>query len=247
MIELSIIIPAYNEEKRLPQTLEEIQSYLEKRPTPLNYEILVVDDGSTDQTAALAKKAHEKEPRIALVQLEGNRGKGYTVKKGFQKAQGQAVLFSDADLSTPIEELEKMLPELERFDVVIASRSLEDSDVQIKQGPMRAIMGIVFGFLMRSLLLPGIRDSQCGFKLFSRKAVDQLLQQELNVDGFAFDVEWLYVVRRLGFQIKEIPVRWLNAEGTKVNPILDPIRMFVQLFLIRMHHRKLKATQTNKI
>jgi dolichyl-phosphate beta-glucosyltransferase len=239
-IELSIIIPAYNEARRLPKTLEAVQAYFQKRIPFLSYEILVVDDGSSDETVQKVLEAQAKAPqpeRLKLLQNGRNRGKGFSIRHGFQKAQGKDILFSDADLSTPIEEIEKMLPS--PCSVVIASRSLPDSDVQITQGPIRLLMGKVFGALSRTLVLPGIQDSQCGFKLFRRPVVQRLLQLPLCVDGFAFDVEILYLVKRLKFSIQEVPVRWLNVEGTKVNAVIEPFRMFYYLLFIRFYHRRL--------
>lgn len=249
---LSIIIPAYNEALRLPQTLEQVQKYFLQRQPFLDYEILVVDDGSTDATVRVVQEFLQREPETSvfrLIQNGQNRGKGYSVRHGFQEARGEWVLFSDADLSTPIEEIEKMIPFFENntAEVVIASRSLKESDIEIRQPFLRFLMGKTFGTLMRILLLPKIQDSQCGFKLFRKEVTKWLLTQNLFVDRFAFDVELLYLANKKGFHIAEVPVRWLNAEGTKVNPIFDPLQMFMHLLLIRYHHRKLSDSSIGKI
>lgn len=245
---LSVIVPAYNESLRLPKTLETLVQYLDQHFARA-YEILVVDDGSTDTTAQVVQQFQKQLAIPEVLQLisnGANYGKGYTIRHGFQKAQGERILFSDADLSTPINELEKMIPVLKTADIVIASRNLKDSDIQIKQPFARSLMGKTFGLLMRTIVLPGIQDSQCGFKLFKKEAVQWLLQQNLYVNGFAFDVEFLYLARKGGLVIQEVPVRWLNAKGTKVNPISDPLKMFAHLFGIRMRHRSVSPYQPTK-
>ncbi|NOZ80397.1 MAG: glycosyltransferase family 2 protein, partial [DPANN group archaeon] len=163
---LSIIIPAYNEENRIGSTLRAIKEYCNRKR--LNYEIIIVDDGSNDRTRTIVEKA--KDRHIRLVSYGKNRGKGFAVRFGMGKARGDLLLFSDADLSTPIEELDKFLPLAERFDVLIGSRNLRGSDIRIRQPWYRRIPGKIFSIITRVLLLPGIKDSQCGFKLFTRKA-----------------------------------------------------------------------------
>lgn len=228
---LSIIIPAYNEERRLPATLREITSYLETKKLDF-VEILAVDDGSRDRTADVVREASASDPRIGLLQNPGNRGKGYAVRHGMQKAQGEWVLFTDADLSAPIEDLDRLEEAVRRGDAdgAIGSRALDRSLVLKHQPLIRELSGRIFNLGMRLITGLPYRDTQCGFKLF-RRDVAQCVSARQQSDGFGFDVEILYIARKHGYRILEVPVRWANAEGTKVSLLkgleafLDPLRV----------------------
>lgn len=228
---LSIIIPAYNEQQRLPATLRGVASYLRRQDWDF-VEVVVVDDGSTDSTAQLVREAAEADPRVRLLQNPGNRGKGYAVRHGFEQARGEWVLFSDADLSTPIEELEHLaeMVEREHADGAIGSRALNRALVGRHQSLFRELSGRFFNHVIRLVTGLPFRDTQCGFKLF-RAEVARTVAARQRSDGFGFDVEILYIARKHGFRILETPVRWFNAEGTKVSiwngldAFADPLRV----------------------
>ena len=230
---LSIVVPAYNEEQRLGPTLDRITSYLAAGSR--DWEVLVVDDGSRDGTMALARKVAEAHPKVRVLTNGRNRGKGFTVKHGVMEASGDAVLFSDADLSSPIEEVEKLLPLLEMgHDVVIGSRDIIGSQIEVPQPLHRRVMGYSFMVLRDWIAVSGFRDTQCGFKLFRTPAAKTVFAQS-RVDGFCFDVEILAIAKTLGFRMCEVPVVWRNDERTTVNPIGDPLKMFLDLFRIRFN------------
>lgn len=230
---LSVVVPAYNEEERLGATLDRMIAYL--KDIPREWELLVVDDGSKDGTAALVEAASKKNPEVRLIKNDRNRGKGYTVKNGMLSATGDAVLFSDADLSSPIEEVEKLIPHLENgHDVVIGSRDIIGSQIEVPQPLFRRVMGYSFMVLRDWIAVSGFRDTQCGFKLFRREAAQQIFPQS-RVDGFCFDVEILAIAKKLGYRMCEIPVVWRNDDRSKVNPTIDPLKMFLDLFRIRFN------------
>ncbi len=232
VMELSVIIPAYNEEKRIKKTLETIILYLDKKKH--NYELIVVNDGSTDKTKEvvleLAKEFGHK--KIKIIDNAGNKGKGYSVKQGFLAATKLWVLFTDADLSTPIEELETCIRHAGTAAVVVGSRNLPMSQIVVKQPFLRSTLGKLFPFFVRLLLLPKIRDSQCGFKLF-RKDVAAAITQRQRINGFCFDVEQLYIAKQLGFVIQEVPITWSNDERSKIRVVRDSLLMFFDLLRIR--------------
>jgi dolichyl-phosphate beta-glucosyltransferase len=229
---LSIIIPAYNEEKRLLPTLRKVCEYLSGQK--YFYEIIVVDDGSTDNTLQMARDFARTNEHISVLTNEQNRGKGYTVRHGILSANGEYIFFTDADLSTPIEELEKCLPYLNNgYSVVIGSRSMPDSDIVVHQPWYREKMGKIFNFLVKITLLKGIIDTQCGFKGFEKEAAKKVFSKS-RIDGFSFDVEALYLSNKFNYKIKEIPIRWENSLLSKVNPIKHSTQMFLDLFCIRM-------------
>ncbi|MCX7602449.1 MAG: glycosyltransferase family 2 protein [Bryobacteraceae bacterium] len=232
MRSLSIVIPAYNEEQRLPSTLARITAWLEtKRPDFV--EILAVDDGSTDRTAEVVREAAARDPRIRLLQNPGNRGKGYAVRHGMQKAQGEWVLFTDADLSAPIEDLERLEEAVAResADGAIGSRALDRSLVLRHQSALRELSGRIFNLCMRLITGLPYRDTQCGFKLF-RRDVAACVAARQQSDGFGFDVEILYIARKHGYRILEVPVRWANVEGTKVS-LSKGLAAFLDLLRVR--------------
>ena len=240
---ISVIIPAYNEEKRIGRSLAHIKDYLQNKCA--NFEIIVVDDGSKDQTAETARSFG-----CRVLTNSSNRGKGYSVKRGMLAAQKDIVLFSDADLSTPIEELGKFLPALENHDFLIASRNIKEALRVEDQGWLRKIMGKIFNLIVRFVAGCDVADSQCGFKVFKRSVAKALFSRQ-TFDGFAFDVEILHIASQLGFSFREIPVCWQNDRQSKVKPFRDSIRMFRDVVRIRMNSLKglynIPTIETNKV
>ncbi len=230
---LSVVVPAFNEETRISGTIERIGSYLKENFA--EYEIIIVDDGSTDGTAEVITDLGRKFGNIRLVRYPENAGKGYAIRKGVLSSQGDLLLISDADMSTPIEEVERLIPFIHGgFDVVIGSRGLEESDIIVRQPWYRQNMGKIFNLIVRVLVIGGIRDTQCGFKLF-KGDVSRTLFAKSRIDGFSFDVEILALAREAGYEIKEVPVKWVNSPNSKVRLMRDPIRMFLELFKIRAY------------
>lgn len=237
-MELSIIIPAYNEEKRIRKTIETIVAYLDRKKH--TYELIVVNDGSTDKTKdVVLELAKDSGKKIKILDNSRNKGKGYSVKQGFLAASKEWVLFTDADLSTPIEELETCIRYAGNAAVVIGSRNLPMSHIVVKQPFFRSMLGRIFPLFVRLLLLPEIYDSQCGFKLF-RKDVAAAVAQRQRIDGFCFDAEQLYITKKLGFVIKEVPITWSNDERSKIRVIRDSFLMFFDLLRIRWNAYKKK-------
>jgi len=233
-VELSVVIPAYNEAGRIGPTLDRVDAYLGARGG--GSEILVVDDGSTDATAELvaAHPAHG----LRLVRLERNRGKGAAVRRGVAESRGRRVLLCDADLSTPIEEIEVLERHLEDgADLAIGSRGLGDSAVRRHQPLYRELMGKTFNRIIRFLGIRGVRDTQCGFKLLDG-AVARRLFATLLTDGFAFDVELIWLARRAGCRIDEVGVEWWNSPASRVDPVADSLAMIRDVALMRWRHRR---------
>ncbi len=232
---LSIVIPAYNEEKRIGFTLFLIKDYLESRK--IEAEVILVDDGSQDRTAEVAREVMADYPRFQLIQLPVNRGKGAAVRTGMLEASGELILFTDADLSTPIEEIEKLLPlAREGYEVVIGSRALPGSEIKKRQGWLRERMGKFFNLLVRLLVLRGFRDTQCGFKLFRREAARNVFSR-LHTDGFAFDVEALVLALSAGYRVAEVPVVWINHPESRVRLFRSSLKMFCELLKIRQRKK----------
>lgn len=234
---ISIVIPAYNEESHIAATLQHIDEYLLLRPW--RAEILVVDDGSTDATVVEVERAAA---RIAaathILKNRVNRGKGYSVRRGMLASSGDFVLFSDADLSTPIYELDRLLRRSQRgYDVVIGSRALRNSLIEVRQPLHRELMGKAFNVILRSLGLSHFHDTQCGFKLFSRRAVNQIFPLA-KINRFAFDVEILLIAQRLGLRIRELPVHWHDSLPSKVSLVRDSLRMFFDVLKLRFRYFK---------
>jgi glycosyltransferase involved in cell wall biosynthesis len=232
-IYLSVIIPAYNEEKRLPKTLEEIDKYL--REKPYNYEILVVNDGSKDRTVEVAKSLIPKIKNLKVTGYEKNRGKGFAVRFGMMEAKGKFRLFTDADNSTPIKEIEKMWPEFEKgADVVIGSREIKGAILDPPQPLFRRFLGEGFKLLRKILVgLWEIQDTQCGFKCFRAEVVEKIFPK-CKVDRFAFDPEILILAKKAGYKIKEIPIYWRNDPHSKVK-FKSIFNMAKDLLKIRMN------------
>lgn len=228
---VSIVIPAYNEEKRLPGTLREIIKFITSKK--IKAEIIVVDDGSRDATAAVVTGL--KNRLIRLIKNPHNMGKGFSVKTGVENAKGDIILFTDADLSTPIKHLsEFILYHKEGYEVVIASRDLVESKVMVPQSRFRELGGKIFNIMVRMVTGLPIHDTQCGFKSFTKKAA-KLIFSKQTLPGFGFDVEILFIAHNNKISIKESAVEWYNAPGTKVSFLKDSIRMFAELFKIRMN------------
>ena len=228
--ELSIIIPSYNEELRLPATLQQIADYL--RSSKRNVEVIVVDDGSKDKTTAVAESLRSEIPSLRVVSNGQNRGKGYSVRHGMQEARGRIVLFTDADLSAPIEEVEKLLPAMENHDIAIGSRAVDRSLITVHESPFREFAGIVFNKIVRIILRLPFVDTQCGFKAFRREECGLIFEQQ-TIERFGFDPELLYLARHHGLRSIEIPVRWGHSPATKVNMLRDSVQMFLDVFIIR--------------
>ncbi|MEQ8820110.1 MAG: glycosyltransferase family 2 protein [Sumerlaeia bacterium] len=229
---ISIVVPAYNEEERLPATIAAIRSYLNGQPW--SWELLVVDDGSSDGTAAAAREALAGDDRCALLRNPKNRGKGASIKRGMLAARGHLRLFTDADNSTPIEELDRLLARRKKTDagVLVASRALAESQLEVRQPFYREAMGRTFNLLVQALAVPGVRDTQCGFKLFTAEAAEAVFPRQ-TMSGFSFDVEILFLARKYGFRIEEVPVRWINSPASRVSPIRDSAKMFLDVLRIR--------------
>ena len=229
---LSVVIPAYNEETRLGPTLEQIVRYCE-RDQP-SYEIVVVDDGSADATVEVARSITAPTGTIRVIELGVNRGKGAAVRAGMLAAAGGQILFSDADLATPIEELPKLQAKLaEGYDVAIGSRAVKGADIRVRQHPIRELAGRTFNVLVRVLVMGGIKDTQCGFKLFTHAAATYLFTKA-EMDGFVFDVEVLYLAKNK-YRVAEVPVVWHHVEESRVSRLAGA-RTFVDLARVRLKH-----------
>jgi dolichyl-phosphate beta-glucosyltransferase len=226
---LSLIIPALNEERRLPDTLEQVAAYLQSRP--YDYEILVVENNSTDNTLAIAQAFAEEHPQVRVLH-NAQRGKGRAVRQGMLEARGQYRFMCDADLSMPINELSKFLPPaMTGYDIVIASREAPES-IRYDEPVYRHLGGRAINLIIRLLALPGLHDSQCGFKCFTAQAADDLFRiQTLN--GWSFDIELLFVARRRGYRMIEVPIHWYYHSESKVHAVRDAVRMIGDIFTIR--------------
>jgi dolichyl-phosphate beta-glucosyltransferase len=227
----SIVIPAYNESARLGNTLESVLAYIHGQGW--NAEVIVVNDGSTDNTTEIVLSFAAKDTALRLVENPGNHGKGYSVRNGMLHARGQVVLFSDADLSSPIEEARKLLEALDAgADIAIGSRWLR-AETQTKRQPLhRQIFGRIFNLLLRSTLGLQFRDTQCGFKAFKQPVVKAIFPLQ-KIERWGFDPEILFLARKFGFKVAEVPVLWGHSGGTRIHPLVDGSRMFVDMLHIR--------------
>lgn len=233
-IYLSVVIPAYNEERRLPATARRVLDYLGRKDYP--FEVILVDDGSTDATPGFIRALAKDVPAVQALHLSPNQGKGAAVRTGMLAARGAIVLFSDSDLSTPIEEVERLSAALLERDagVAIASRRLRGANLPIPQPFHRRVMGTGFSLLTRTVALPGLYDTQCGFKLFTSRAARDIFSR-VTVTRFGFDVEALYLARRLGYRVVEVPVTWRDSSESRVSPWRDSTRMFGDVLRIRLN------------
>jgi dolichyl-phosphate beta-glucosyltransferase len=228
--EISIVIPAFNEALRLPATLDRVERYLAAAGTPA--EVIVVDDGSRDGTAEVVRERAARWPQLKLVAAQRNSGKGAAVRLGMAAARGRFRVFSDADLSVPIDDIEKLLGPLRGgAGVAIASRGLRDSQVELHQPWYRETMGKIFNRLVRIFVFGGVADTQCGFKAFTAEVADRVFPS-LQTRGFGFDVEVLYRAKLAGYRIVEVPTRWINSPQSRVHPIRHSAAMFLELLAI---------------
>ena len=235
-MKLSVIVPAYNEESRIGETLERIARYLDSRKTArrgFDYEIIVVDDGSTDRTAESVRSMMRARAEIRLISYRRNMGKGFALKRGMLAATGDLVLLCDADLATPIEEFERLLPWVFSYDIVIGSRALPGALIAPRQPRWRELAGKTGNLIVRALAVRGIRDTQCSFKLLKGRAA-RALAKKARISGFGFDIELLFLAQRAGLKIKELPVRWSAVPGSKVRIWHFP-KVLGELLLIRLN------------
>lgn len=230
----SLIIPAYNEAQRIGDSLGRVLAYISR--SGWSAEVIVVNDGSADNTATVVSEYSRRNPIVRLIENPGNRGKGYTVKHGVMNASGQVLLFTDADLSSPIEEAPKLFSPIEAgvADVAIGSRYL-DSDLLTRKQPLhRRMLGRSFNLALRGILGLSYVDTQCGFKAFSRKAAN-IIFPNMRIEGWGFDPEILFLARRYGLSVLEVPVSWAHDHRSKINPVRDGARMLGELVRVRMN------------
>ena len=233
MTSITIVVPALNEGTRIKKNLHAIIDYLQKKD--YDYEIIVIDDGSTDNTSKQVTSLTHK--HITLLQHKPNRGKGYSVKQGILAAAKDLVLFTDSDLSTPIQELENLIQHIPDYDIVIASRAIKGKHIQKQQPFHRVFIGKCFNMLVQLLSVPGIKDTQCGFKLFKTHIAKQIFNK-LTIDRWAFDVEALFIARIYGYSIKETPVTWHASNKTEIHAIRDSLQMLRDILRIRLNNIK---------
>jgi glycosyltransferase involved in cell wall biosynthesis len=234
-ITYSIVIPAYNEGTRLGATLDKVLAYVRAQGWSAEVEVIVVNDGSRDNTADLVRGFAARDPVLRLVENPGNRGKGYAVRNGMLNARGEIVVFSDADLSSPIEEMQKLLAALAAgADIAIGSRWLRSELQTERQSLLRQVFGRVFNLLLRIILGLGFKDTQCGFKAFTRRAAQTILPLQ-RIERWGFDPEILFLARKFGFRVEEVAVSWGHSGDTRIHPLLDGARMFQEMLRIRWY------------
>lgn len=231
-----MIVPAYNEERRMLPTLRRMAEYFAAQP--YSWTVTVVSDGSTDLTPRIVQEFADGHPQFRLIAYAPNRGKGHAVRRGMLEAEGEWLLFSDADLATPIEEVEKLLAAVrDGAEIAIGSRPLRESRLEIRQPLYREMAGRLFNVIVQLLAVKGIRDTQCGFKLFREDAAREVFRRS-RIDGFGFDFETMMIARDLGYRIVEVPIRWAHQEGSKVRLLRDGARMIGDLLRLRLMGKK---------
>ena len=235
---VSLVIPAYNEEGRIAESLKKIADYFEGKDYA--FEVVVADDGSKDRTLEICQAFAADHPWLRVVHYDANQGKGYAVRTGVMNARGEHVLFCDADMATPMEELDGFWPYMkDGFDVVIASRALHESHLVKRQPIHRELAGRMFNLSVQLLAVRGVHDTQCGFKLFRREAAHTVFPL-CTLNGFSFDIEVLHIAKKLGYRIQEAGVHWHHCGGSKVNVLRDGLRMLRDLVRIRLRHKNLR-------
>lgn len=227
---LSVIIPSYKEEKRLLKSLSAIKKYQSEHDFLI--ETIVIVDGSPDKTAEIAQQYQDTLPNLKVIDRKKNLGKGYTVKEGMLQANGKFILFTDADNSTPFEQVDKLLKYIEMYEVVIGSRYCKGGKLAHPQPLTRIIGGRVLNAIIQLLAVRGIKDTQCGFKLFQKKAAQEIYKRE-TFDRFSFDIEVLAIARKIGFRTKEVGITWYDDPHSTVNPIKDGLRMIKDSWIVR--------------
>lgn len=227
---ISVVIPAYNEARRLPETIERIDSFATRER--ILHEVIIVDDGSRDETASVVRAATSSTVPFRLIGYQSNAGKGYAIRRGIMEATGEWILISDADLSTPIEELGKLLRSADHAELVIGSRALSNSEVRVRQAWYRQRMGKVFNALMGAITGLPFADTQCGFKLLRRDVARRIFEQA-TVDRFAWDVEMLMLACQMGYRVEEVPVIWINSTDSRVRILRDSSRMLLDTLRMR--------------
>lgn len=237
-MKLSVIIPAYNEAERLPATIDEAYSWLTETFGD-SFEMIIVDDGSSDETVKGVQAMMSERPHLSVLEQPENRGKGAAVKRGMLEATGAIRLFMDADHSTHVREVEKVLAAIDGgAEVVIASRQHPESDISVHQSWLREHMGQGFNFIMRSIVGLEMQDTQCGFKAFTAESAEAIFSRQ-KLEGFSFDVEILFLASKLSYKLAEIPVEWINEPNSRVRMIADPVLMFADVLRIRRMHKDL--------
>ncbi len=243
-IYLSLIVPAYNEQERLASNLSEIIEYLEGTQKP--YELIVVDDGSSDDTISILNDYKAKNSNVKVISYQPNMGKGYAVRMGMLESAGEYIAFSDADLSAPIEDMDKLFCAIEPdYDIAIGSRAVRGSKLAKHQPLYRELGGKALNLVIRVLAVRGIHDTQCGFKLFRGDLARKIFSM-CFINGWSFDVEALYLARKLGFSIIETPVRWSHSEGSKLRPFSAGMQVIKDLVRMRFHRYERIANDTPK-
>ena len=231
---LSLILPAHNEAKRLPQSLKQVQEFVNQQT--YDCEVLVVENASTDETAGIVEDFQNEFPQLKMIRLEQG-GKGNAIRAGMLAAQGQYRFMADVDFSMPVAQINLFLPpSLQQTQVAIASRE-QNGSKRIGEPSYRHLIGRVFNFLVRFLILPGLQDTQCGFKCFSAEAAEQIFPKQ-TLEGWSFDVEVLAIARELGFEVVEVPITWTYQAGSRMNILSDSWKMFKDLLLVRSNKRK---------
>ena len=247
---LTIVIPAFNESKRILKTLNDIDAYTSKISTPNLFEIIIINDGSTDNTAEVVTKWIENESKnknnFKLLSYLPNKGKGYAVREGFFKVNSDLVLYTDADGASPIQEIEKLLFYIDQgFDVAIGSRVLKDKDTKVAMSFTRRFTGRIFHLILSVLGLATLEDTQCGFKLFKASVAKKLAENQ-KCFNYSFDIEYLFLLKKFGYKVKEVPVNWHHVEGSKVNIFTDSIKMLMEVLKIRFIYKYNDTDSINK-